>query len=708
MKNRLKVFLILLTAVIICFPVVYTFYKQGLFTPAPTVTTVSTVTDVNAETLTFAMDYDFDPYSYLDKNGDPSGLNVEIATEIANRMGRKAVILTGNWQECKAMIKSSQADVLAGLEIFADESKTSTLKTIPISHDSIKVYGKTAINDVGSLSGKRVGISAGSIITKLYELNCEYVGYNTNTEILQAVANGEVDYGIVHGSPAEKIIEKNHLDLIGSATLMESFPAFGIRETAPELEEPINDVIKSMADDGTINKLYDKWIGSNLQNKTLVGVFASNQTFYISYAFFAMFALLLIFYVVSVLHRREHDLETALSYQKVLETEKQHAEAANIAKSIFLSNMSHDIRTPMNAIIGFNAIASQHLDDPKTAQDALAKSKDASEHMMNIINDILDMSRIESGRLELHEEVIDVKKAFTQNENMFRLGMEQKGLHFIAENTASTCYVYGDDMRIKQVITNLLSNAMKFTPAGGTVLYRCEESQKAPATVHYDITVKDTGIGMSEEYQKHLFQPFERERTATESGIQGTGLGLSIAKKLTDLMGGTLTCTSQLGKGTTFVFSFDAKTASDHTGIQEKPEPPNIGTMLKGRHILLVEDNQLNQEIACHILTDVGCSVDTAKNGAEAVDKVALDSNDYDLILMDIQMPVMDGYQATKEIRKLPDPRKAKTPIIAMSANAFEEDIHKATEQGMNGYITKPIDVPKMLEAIQSLLSSQK
>lgn len=197
---KLQIVLLLLILFVTGTPVIYTLYKMGPFSPKPTVTTVSTVTDENAGTLVFIADYDFEPYSFYDKNGNPSGMDIELATEIANRMHKKVKILLGDWQTCKSMIQSDQADILLGLEIFADESKTSTLKTIPVAHDEIKIYGREAISDIGSLSGRRVGISTGSIITKIFPLNCEYVGYNTTTEILTAVANGEVDYGICHAS----------------------------------------------------------------------------------------------------------------------------------------------------------------------------------------------------------------------------------------------------------------------------------------------------------------------------------------------------------------------------------------------------------------------------------------------------------------------------------------------------------------------------
>jgi signal transduction histidine kinase/ActR/RegA family two-component response regulator len=700
----IKGVLIASIVIIIGIPVIFTLYKMGVFSPEPQVTTVSTVTDTYADTLTFAADYDFEPYSFYDKDGNPSGLNIELATEIANRMNKKVRIVLGTWPQCKQRIKSGEADVLLGLEIFADSSKTSTLKTIPISHDTIKIYGKDTITDVGSLYGKKVAVASQSIITKLFELNCDYVEYNTNTEILEAVDKGEVDYGICHASVASKIIQREGLDLVPSVTLMESFPAFGIRETAPELKEPINLVIKDMSDDGTISRLYDKWIATNIENKSFKTVFESNVGFYIGYLVVALVMVVGAFYLLSVLRIRENNLKMALSYQKVLEDEKRQAEAANRAKSTFLFNVSHDIRTPMNAIIGFNDIAAQEIDDREKALDALEKAQFSSQHMLDIINDILDMSRIESGRIELHEEIIDVKEHIAHLKEMFGISMEQKGLDFTVIDDTASRWVYGDDLRITQVIANLLSNAIKFTQPGGSVIFRCaEEAGAKPGYAAYRISVKDTGIGMSEAFQAHMFQAFEREQTPTISGVEGMGLGLAIAKNLAERMGGSLTCTSAPGQGSEFVFSVALKIAEEKPAPALREEPET--TDLSGKRVLVVEDNALNREIARRILEKAGMITEEAENGAEAFEKVAQSAPGYyDLILMDVQMPVMDGYEATRRIRALDDPVLAAIPIAAMTANAFAEDRKRAIDAGMNAHIAKPIDVAKMLASIADLL----
>jgi len=701
---RVRIALVMLVIFLVLIPVIFTLYKEGRLSPSPKVTTVSTVTDPNAETLVFAADYDFEPYSFYDSDKKPSGLNIELATEIANRMGKKVRIELGTWPECKAMIQSSEADVLLGLEIFADESKTSTLKTIPISHDEIKIFGKDKILNVGSLYGKRVGIASQSIITKLFELNCEYVGYNTNSDILHAVASGEVDYGICHASVATKIIERDGLNLVPSVTLMESFPAMGIRETAPELKEPVNQVIKKMSDDGTVARLYDKWLAMNVENKSFKTVLDSNYAFYIAYLMIAVCVIGIAGYLLSALKVRENNLKTALSYQKVLEEEKKQAGAANRAKSTFLFNMSHDIRTPMNAILGFSDIAIQNIDDREKALDALNKARFSGRHMLSIINDILDMSSIESGKIAIQSEAISIRELVTHLEEVFRTGMEQKGLKLVVTDDAGQKYVYGDAMRITQVVSNLMSNAVKFTKPGGTVMLKvCETPGEDADHLKYKFCVKDTGIGISKEFSERIFEVFEREKTPTVSGVQGAGLGLSIAKNLAELMGGSLSYTSEVGKGSEFIFSFEGKIADEPVCMQ--PETVTRVKIPSGKRLLLAEDNALNREIAVNLLTRLGFTVESAENGEIEVNMIsAAAPGYYDLILMDIQMPVMDGYEATKKIRSLADPLRSGIPIIAVTANAFEEDREQSMAAGMNGHVAKPIDTEALLSTIQQFL----
>ena len=386
----------------------------------------------------------------------------------------------------------------------------------------------------------------------------------------------------------------------------------------------------------------------------------------------------------------------------------QAIEASNKAKTTFLFNMSHDIRTPMNAILGFNEIARRNIDNKERVLEALDKAKVSGEHMLGIINDILEMSRIESGKVELNEEVIDVKEHILSFKDMFEIGMKEKRIDFQVVDETKEPFMYGDYLRITQVIANLLSNAMKFTPEEGQVILKCVEKPcEKEGYVSYDIRIKDTGIGMSEEFQKKAFKSFEREKTSTNSQIEGTGLGLAIAKSIAVLIGGDLTCTSKIGKGTEFIFTFKARIAKSGKELIKKAE--NRALVLKDKRILVAEDNELNREIATEILRAEGCIIEEAENGMVAVEKlVNSKAGYYDLILMDIQMPIMNGYEAVSRIRTIENKELANIPIIAMTANAFEEDKKKALEVGMNAHVSKPIDIDKLLGSMMELLQNEE
>lgn len=377
------------------------------------------------------------------------------------------------------------------------------------------------------------------------------------------------------------------------------------------------------------------------------------------------------------------------------------AQTASQAKTDFLLNMSHDIRTPMNAILGFQELAKRNVHDPERVLDALEKSRRSGEHLLSLINDILDMSRIESGKVVLSPEVIEISEHISRFEDMFRFPMEEKGLTLTVINETHTPYVWGDYLRLTQVITNLLSNAMKFTPSGGTVTFHAVESaSRQEGYSRFAIHIRDTGIGMSEEFQQRLFDAFEREHNTTVSGVQGTGLGLAIAKKLADLMEGTLICSSSPGNGTEFVFSFELPVAKAPAGQQAAAKAD-----LSGRKILLVEDNELNREIASEILSEGGILVTEVTNGAEAVDRLrSSPPGTFDAVLMDIQMPVMDGYTATRMIRQMANPAIANLPIIAMTADAFAEDKRRALETGFTAHIAKPVNMATLVETLSQYI----
>ena len=402
-----------------------------------------------------------------------------------------------------------------------------------------------------------------------------------------------------------------------------------------------------------------------------------------------------------------------------LKTAVEAAENASKAKSTFLSNMSHDIRTPMNAIIGFATLAVSNIDSREKVRDYLGKILSSGNHLLSLINDVLDMSWIESGKLHLEETEVNLPEVLHDLKTIVCGQVQEKQLDLFMDVIDVTNEdVFCDKTRLNQVMLNLLSNAIKFTPAGGTISVRLTQLHGAPAGKGmYEIRVKDNGIGVSQEFSEHIFEPFERERSSTVSRIQGTGLGLAISKNIIDLMGGTIEVHSEENKGTEFIIRLALRLQETPlTALGQKQEKLHDGILplchknadFQGKRLLLVEDNDLNREIVEEILSKYGFLVEPAENGAVAVEKLKNSQpGDFDLVLMDIQMPIMDGYEATKAIRGLEDPNLANIPILAMTANVFEEDRKAAMENGMNGFLSKPIVLAEVIRALQSILKSQ-
>ncbi len=412
-----------------------------------------------------------------------------------------------------------------------------------------------------------------------------------------------------------------------------------------------------------------------------------------------------------VLGFRSVDEETRGEMEKksLLENALAQANRANQAKSTFLSNMSHDIRTPMNAIIGFTTLAASHIDRKDQVEEYLKKIMTSGNHLLNLINDILDMSHIESGKIQLEERPCNLSELLQGLRSIVQMDVDAKeqtlDIKTVNLRNERVCC---DQLRVNQVLLNLLSNAIKYTQPGGSIHLRLTEKPVAAENCScYEFVVQDTGIGMSKAFVSHIFEPFERERNSTISGIQGTGLGMAITKNVVDMMNGTITVDSEQGVGTTVTVSFLLHLCAGTNAPEEqglRGERKDKEKRRKGR-ILLAEDNELNQEIAVVILEEAGFTVEVAENGQVALDKLtASRSGYYQLVLMDLQMPVMGGFEATEKIRTLPDPGLASVPIIAMTANAFEEDKKEALKRGMNGHIAKPIDTDVLFETLDKIL----
>ena len=383
------------------------------------------------------------------------------------------------------------------------------------------------------------------------------------------------------------------------------------------------------------------------------------------------------------------------------------ANASSAAKSAFLFNMSHDIRTPMNAIIGFTDLLEKHLDNKELAKSYIKKIQTSNDFLLSLINNVLEMARIESGKTTLDESYWDVYEFSDTLFSLFDSQMKKKGIEFTRTNKVKHQDVFCDETKLREIFLNILSNALKYTPSGGKVSMDLTEiPSDRPGYAIYQTVIEDTGIGMSEEFLPHLFEEFTRERSSTESKLNGTGLGMPIVKKLVDLMQGTIEVESKVGKGTKITVTLPHRIAQDEDSqkIIEKVEGYDVN-QFKGKRILLAEDNELNAEIAITILEEAGFMVEHAEDGIICVDMMEkAEAGYYDLILMDIQMPNMDGYKATKTIRKLSDEKKAGITIVAMTANAFDEDKRNAYEAGMNWHISKPIKIDELMSALTEIL----
>ena len=393
-------------------------------------------------------------------------------------------------------------------------------------------------------------------------------------------------------------------------------------------------------------------------------------------------------------------------HEKELEKAVLEAKNANEAKTRFLFNMSHDIRTPMNAIIGFSELLEKHIDEKDKAIDYLGKIKSSSNFLLSLINYVLEMARIESGKLALKKEVGCVTELIESLTDVFEPGVKKKFITYSCETDIQHKYVIGDETKVREIFINIIGNSVKYTPEGGKISVSVkEEPFEKENYIAYRIIVEDNGIGMSKEYLPHIFEEFSREHTSTESKVTGTGLGLPIVKSLIDMMGGTIEVESQLGCGTKMNVVLPFELASEKQILEEKQkEKEKISDSILGKRVLLAEDNELNAEIAMTVLKENGLKAERAANGKQCMEMLKKMPEDYyDMILMDIQMPEMDGYEATKLIRNLDDAR-ADIPIVAMTANAFEEDRQKALESGMNAHVSKPVDMNMLFKVMAQIL----
>ncbi len=794
------------------------------------------------------------PYCYFDGD-EAAGILPAIFRELAKKLGLKyEFIKTKDRNEYYALRAEGGADVVLD---FAGDYYLAEKEGYKITVPYYQTNFARLTLDGFSGSVKKLAVTERSdaidmMVADRYA-DAEIVRYPTADECVDAVLHGDADATVFYSYMAERYVGNDTRNRLTSVVFGETSLAFAVGENVPDgryllsLLDKGADSFSSAQLDAIVSREIDAGLRTEM---TLVGFLYRNP----GYSVLAvMFILLLIFVIIQLavrMHNQRILKKKIADATHELEEKTEEltralgaADAANRAKTTFLNNMSHDIRTPMNAIIGYTALTTTHLDNRERAQDYLSKIAQASNHLLSLINDVLDMSRIESGKVTINERPENLADILQSLRNIIQSDVHSKKLELYIDTVDVTDEeVYCDKLRLNQILLNLTSNAIKFTPAGGTVAVRVTERQsRSPQRGVYEFKVSDTGIGMSPEFAKTVFDPFTREQSTTVSGIQGTGLGMAITKNIVDMMGGTITVESEQGKGTTFTVTLEFRFSAEHqemspiaelkgfrglvvdddmiccqsvskmlrqigmraewalsgreavartteaveltdpfevyivdwsmpdlsgidtvreirrvvgndspiilmsaydwtdieaearhagvTGFISKPlfasdlhrtlerslgvdkneQADDVKEMPRddsfdGKRILLAEDNELNREIAVEILTEAGFIVETAENGVEACEKVEKsEPGYYSLILMDIQMPIMDGYAATHRIRGLENKALAGIPIIAMTANAFDEDRERALEAGMDGHLAKPIDIDKMLELLREL-----
>ena len=535
----------------------------------------------------------------------------------------------------------------------------------------------------------------------------EIVDCDTQEDAIKLVKDGQADC-FVTGVSSEAKYSKNH----GFYSVPLPNPAnscFAVKSGNRSLLSILNKTIKAMPANMLTSSL--AMHKSSARKVTLSDFIKDNFFMVLLVSSIAVAAVLLtILKLLQKARKAEAAAKKAANDTQELNAKLQvaveKAESANRAKSTFLFNMSHDIRTPMNAIIGYADLASRHSDDPAKLKNYMENIQVCGQNLLMLLNNVLDLARIENDKTEMEYSVSDVDKDFRNCVAMFRNQADSKGQTLTVTTHLLHPYVYADIPHLTEVCTNLVSNAVKYTGAGGTI--RCNVTQKPGEKEGWCdtvVTVADNGIGISQEFQKHIFEPFERERTSTVSRVEGSGIGMGIVKKLVGLMGGTVAVESKIGVGSTFTVTIPCRIASEDETQAKRETNPSDQKCLCGTRILLTEDNDLNAEIATELLQEEGCTVDRAKDGVECVDMLEKAANGtYQLILMDIQMPVMNGYDAARKIRGLDDPQKANIPIIAMTANAFTEDRQVALDAGMNDHIAKPINMNVLVPTLRKYL----
>lgn len=660
--------------------------------------------------VTVAVPKDWPPlyFSPTEEESHP-GLIVDILKEVENFTGLEfRYVQTESYQDAMRLVQEGKADLLA---FFLGDEEDATAQGLALSAAYVSMNHILVRNKASSYPDARL---IGAVIQgqKLPDkiTAAEVRAYPSITEALAAVNHGKADFIYGLSSLLEQDIQRHHFSNLIPVTLVNELSKISFalkRPLDPDLLTVLNKAINNIS---SAEK-------SAIQNRNIISIginqFSLTEFIYANpMQFMGVVVFILLVLVVAIVLVARAKVKAAM-IQSNLEKEK----AANQAKSEFLSRMSHEIRTPMNGIVGMSAIALQHLDNPDKVSDCLEKVTLSSKHLLALINDVLDMAKIESGKVEFKEEEFDFRKFLKDLENLYSVQTLSKGIHYETILVGDLDErVKGDSMRLNQVLFNLLSNALKFTPNGGSITLRVSLLRQDEEKVWIRFDVIDTGCGIAEQNYEKIFESFEQENADINHTYGGTGLGLSIVKHFTELMGGSVQVTSAIGTGSTFSVELPfgkvehSAQADRHAALassSSEPETtPSHNYDFTGKRILLAEDNEINLEIAMELVGATGASVEAARDGAEALEMFERSNvGYYDLILMDVQMPRMDGYESTQRIRALARADARTIPIFAMTANAFAEDEEKSRMAGMNVHISKPLDVKTLYEQLNLFLS---
>lgn len=746
MKRNLPFPSVLIAALLLC---AFLFPSRGLAAPQSVHATSIKLTQEEAAYLdrvreiTIGCPGDNCPLLFQDgKTGQFQGIAIDILNMVSEATG-----LTFHYQPLPSgsvtyeVLLQQHVDMVAGVELNEFNNQASGIALTDTYLHAAKVFVCKKGVVFNPDNAMTIAVSTGSqtlekVILQQYP-SFRVLVCSSTEEALSAVLSGKADAVLQNQYTLERILRKpiyESLRIVATASIGDSqclaslvpVGADGksvISEDTQLLLSILNKGIKSL-DQSQVSFTIIKQTSENAYQYTLW-----DMLYHYRFAMGGLLACVILIVVLirknRVLHQKRSEQlaaqqraqelavinEQMKEQQLLLMDSLKHAEEGSRAKTSFLFNMSHDIRTPMNAILGFAEIASRNRDDAEKLNDCLEKIQVSGKHLLQLINNILDMTKIESGKVTLTEDGCNLQESIEKVRDLLQPEMDKKRLTLQTDlSTVHNPCVVCDSLHLNQILFNLLSNAVKFTRQGGHIWVTLKQNPCAMREyAAYELRVKDDGIGMAPEFLTRVFEPFEREHTSTISQTQGTGLGMSITKNLVDLMGGSIHVASQPGQGTEFVLQFTFKLLEEPRQMEKQSSAADdCDGDFTGKRLLLVEDNELNMEVAQEILCEAGFLVETACNGQVAVDMVRASAPGYyDAILMDIQMPVMNGYQASRAIRGLEDKALAEIPIIALTANAFDEDKKEALSYGMNAHIAKPLDVGVLYDTLDRVLKNR-